>query len=108
MNKNNADKRDSKIIVAIEADLKTLIPKYLNNRQKDIRSILENLDQGNFEAIRNIGHMMNGSGRGYGFNRISQIGVALEQGGQESNSGKIRKSTDELADYLNRIEIVFE
>jgi len=108
MSENDAHKNKSKIIVSIETGLKPLIPKYLNNRQKDLRSILENLDRGDFEAIRNIGHMMKGSGQGYGFNRISQIGLALEQGGKESDTEKIKESSAELADYLKRIEIVFE
>jgi len=108
MNKNNTGTSEEKITVSIEAEIKELIPEYLSNRQGDIRCMLEGLDKSNFQAIRIIGHTMKGSGGSYGFNRISQIGLALEQGGQEANAGKIRKSIDELTDYLNRVEVIFE
>lgn len=101
-------KSEEKITVRIDPDIKELIPNYLNNRHKDVQSILAALDKKDFDAIHILGHSMKGSGEGYGFNLITQIGSALEEAGLGKNPGKIKKSIDELSNYLGRVEAVFE
>ncbi|MFQ5715682.1 MAG: Hpt domain-containing protein [Nitrospinales bacterium] len=96
------------IVVRIDPDLKELIPNYLNNRQKDMQAVLAALNKKDFETIRNLGHSMKGSGGGYGFDAISQIGCDLEQAAREGKSEGIMKSIDELGSYLDRVEVVSE
>ncbi|HSE83758.1 MAG TPA: Hpt domain-containing protein [Thermodesulfobacteriota bacterium] len=97
-----------KIIVHIESDLKELIPGYLKNRYKDIESISEALEQDDYESIRLLGHSMKGSGGGYGFNVITDIGRSLEQAAKDKDADEIRKWVNELSVYLELIEIVYE
>lgn len=41
-----------KISVHVDADLKELVPGYLENRHADAKAMLEALEQGGYEAIR--------------------------------------------------------
>ncbi|TMB61807.1 MAG: Hpt domain-containing protein [Deltaproteobacteria bacterium] len=97
-----------RILVRTDAFLKDLVPGFLNNRRKDVLSINDALETGNFEAILILGHKMRGDGAGYGFDAISEIGAALEQAAKEQDSETIRRYAGELSDYVERVEVVYD
>ncbi|MFQ5450821.1 MAG: Hpt domain-containing protein [Nitrospinaceae bacterium] len=99
---------NEKIIVEIDPDLEELIPGYLDNRHKDLKTLRAALEQDDFETIQRLGHTMKGSGAGYGFDLISAIGLTMEEGAKEKSAEKIRATADELLDFLNRVEVVFK
>ncbi len=90
----------------IDENLLTLVPNYLAHRQQDVNTIKTALAQDNYESIQMIGHRMRGSGGGYGFNTISEIGEVLEEAAKGKNQEMIRQSAHQLADYLNRVEVL--
>ena len=97
-----------KITVAIDADLEELIPGYLENRQKDIESIKECIGRDDFESIRILGHSMKGSGGGYGFDQVSEVGGSIEVAAKAFDVKIIEEQIANLEDFLNRLEVVFE
>ena len=99
---------DDKIIVYVDSDIKDLVPGFLENRKKDITSIIDALTENDYEAIRIIGHSLKGSGGGYGFDNISDIGRLLEQGAKTRNAIEIRKCVERLYEYLERVKVVYE
>jgi HPt (histidine-containing phosphotransfer) domain-containing protein len=94
--------------VIIDEELEDLIPGYLENRRQDIALILSALERNDFETIRAIGHKMKGSGGGYGFDRITEIGRALEAAAKRAINRDIQERIHELRDYLDRVQIVFQ
>ena len=68
------------IVVVMDPELEELIPNYLENRHRDVQSIVDARVQGDFEAIRLLAHSMKGSGGGYGFDAIHQHRVARPPG----------------------------
>ncbi len=97
-----------KIIVQIDPDLEDLIPGFLNNRVNDVETIRSQLDSGNLDEIRILGHSMKGAGGGYGFDRITEIGDVIETAAVAGDLEVIRDAVDQLADYLARVEPVPE
>jgi len=97
-----------KIIITVDSDLEDLIPGFLENRNQDIKSIFDALTRDDYAAIAKLGHTMKGVGGGYGFDAITDIGRSIEQAAGDKNPQKIKASLNELSDYLERIEIVFE
>jgi HPt (histidine-containing phosphotransfer) domain-containing protein len=97
-----------KFIVRVESEIADLIPGYLKNRQKDIDSMESYLEKGNFEQIERLGHGMKGSGAGYGFDGISEIGKSIEIAGRDKDIEGIKKGIEDLKNYLDRVEIVNE
>ena len=97
-----------RIKVVVDIGIEDLIPGYLVNRQEDIESILGSLVKEDYEAVQILGHSMKGSGGGYGFDGISDIGQTLELAAKEKDAGTIKRTVSELANYLEQVDIVFE
>lgn len=104
--KNESDNKE-KIVVQIEEDLEELIPGFLENRFEDVQSISESLEKLDLDNIRILGHSMKGSGGGYGFDRITEIGRTIEDAAIEKNMKIIKESNEELKDYLDRVEVEY-
>ena len=102
------DNRAEKTIVRVDPDIAELIPGFLKNRRKDIAAMLDAVQRGDFETVRLLGHSMKGAGGGYGFDAITEIGAALEQAAKERNGAEIRSRVNELARYLDRVEVISE
>ena len=97
-----------KIIAHVDHDLADLIPGYLVNRKKDIAAIYDSLEKKDLETIRIIGHSMKGSGGGYGFETITDIGMLIEKAAKEGFDEDIRFQIERLEDYLRQLEIVYD
>ncbi|OGP52713.1 MAG: phosphotransferase [Deltaproteobacteria bacterium RBG_13_52_11] len=108
MTQQSALKQDGKIIVHVDPDIADLIPGFLENRHKDIKTMGEALAQGDFDAIRLLGHSMKGAGGSYGFDAITDIGKSLEQAAIAKNFAEIQSLVKELSAYLDRVEVVYE
>jgi HPt (histidine-containing phosphotransfer) domain-containing protein len=108
MDQNYNIRQEGKISVRVNKDLKDLIPGFLENRQKDIKAIREALAHNDYEMVQILGHSMKGSGGGYGFDRITEIGSALEQAAKNKNSEEVKKWVNQLVTYLERIDILYE
>ena len=94
-----------KLIIAVDAQLAALVPRYLANRAADVDKIRAALAGGEFETIRAAAHGMKGSGGGYGFPEISRLGAAMEEGARQGDAGSIGALVESLAAYLARIEV---
>ena len=92
----------------MDAEIADLIPGFLENRRKDVASIMEAVDRNDFETVRFLGHSMKGAGGGYGFDAITELGAALEQAAKDNDADVIRKHVGNLASYLARVAVVSE
>ena len=101
------EQNNEKIVVHVDPDLEELIPGFLLRRRDDIGAITEALQKEDYETARILGHSMKGSGGGYGFDFITDVGRSIEQAAKEKNKSEIRKQTDALLLYLGRIEIKY-
>jgi len=96
-----------KIVIRADPDLEDLIPGYLDRRREDLRVLQDALERRDYETIRSLGHKMKGSGGGYGFVAITEIGRTLEQAAKDRDSDEARRRIGELAAYLERVEVVY-
>src|SRR4030042_5989491 len=102
------EQRSEKIIAHVDPDLADLIPGYLANRKKDIVAIHDALEKKDLETVRILGHSMKGSGGGYGFETITDIGMLLEKAANKARGEMIRLEIVRLGGYLRQIEIVYD
>lgn len=100
--------RSGKIFVHVDNDLAELIPGYLANREKDIAAIHNAIEKKDLETIRILGHSMKGSGGGYGFETITEIGMLMEKAAKEGRDEDISLQVKRLEDYLRQVEIVYD
>jgi HPt (histidine-containing phosphotransfer) domain-containing protein len=108
MTTDGREPHEGKIPIHVDPDLADLIPGFLDKRRKDTVALLAALERSEFETIRILGHSMKGSGGGYGFDAISEIGAALEQAAKSNNSAEIRQQVSDLSSYLDRVEVIDE
>lgn len=94
-----------KLIIAVDAQIAALVPRFLANRAADAGKIRAALAAGDFETVRVAGHGMKGAGGGYGFPEISRLGAAIEEGAQQCDAAAIDALVASLEAYLARIEI---
>jgi HPt (histidine-containing phosphotransfer) domain-containing protein len=97
-----------KIIAVVDEELRDLVPGYMDNRRKDLMEVRSALERGDFETIRSLGHKMKGSGGGYGFDGISEIGQAFENGAKNASVEDVREQVQRLENYLDQVEIVYQ
>ena len=92
----------------VNAKLKEIVPGYLERRRADVEAISAALGTGDYASIGVLGHRMKGSGSGYGLNRITEIGDALEGAATAQNSELDRELNRGLADLLESLSIVYD
>ncbi len=95
-------------LVRVIPSLAELVPGFLEGRRRDIDAIAAALERSDYDNVRILGHNMKGSGAGYGFNRITEIGASLEQAAGRRAPQAIRERSAELVRYLDRLHVVYE
>jgi CheY-like chemotaxis protein/HPt (histidine-containing phosphotransfer) domain-containing protein len=94
------------MVVHIDPDIAELVPGFLDNRKRDAEEIRRLLAEGNFEAIRIIGHSIAGSAGGYGFPEIGKLGKAIEAAALAVRPEEIQKKNSNLSEYLSAVTVV--
>jgi HPt (histidine-containing phosphotransfer) domain-containing protein len=91
-------------VVGIDPDIQDLVPKFLENQKAHAALILELAASGDFDSARRIAHNMKGTGKGYGFSVISDLGSSIEQAASRSAADEIDKLANELSRYLASVQ----
>jgi CheY-like chemotaxis protein len=94
-----------RIQVAVEDWLKPVVGPYLEKRRGDIALLRAALDRGDYAVIRTLGHQMAGTGGGYGFDPITEIGNLLEESALAGDTTRMRESIQDLERYLSTVRV---
>lgn len=95
-------------LVRVIPSLAQLVPGFLEGRRRDIQTISTALDRCDYENVRILGHNMKGSGAGYGFQRITDIGASLELAAERRAPREILARSRDLVRYLDGLHVVYE
>jgi len=99
---------EPKPTVTVAKDLADLIPVFFKNRHKELESLRGAIAAADFEQLRHLGHRMKGVGTSYGFATISEIGKRIEDAAHKSERAPIDACIGEYADYLAKVQVVYE
>jgi CheY-like chemotaxis protein len=86
--------------------LEEAIPRFLQHRRDDLVLLAAALESNDLLQVRKLGHIMKGTGKGYGFPEITEFGSRLETAALELNAGETGRQITALSDYLGRLEVV--
>lgn len=75
--------------IEVPEAVKPLVPAYLESKVRQVEDALVNLTCGNFELIRRFGHNLKGTGRGYGFPEIEELGRRIEKSAAEADRAEL-------------------
>jgi signal transduction histidine kinase/CheY-like chemotaxis protein/HPt (histidine-containing phosphotransfer) domain-containing protein len=93
--------------VVVEEGMEDVVPAYLEKRKAEIAVYREHLAGENFDAIRALAHKTKGTGAGYGFPMLTELAGRLEKAAQERDGTTVRQTMDNLAGYLESIELEY-
>jgi hypothetical protein len=86
-------------------NLGDLVPGYLEKRRADVLSCYDALAAGNLASIQAMAHKMKGTGAGYGFPFLTEIGGKIETAARQGRTDEVKAGIDELACWLDRLDI---
>jgi len=81
-----------------------LAPRYLKNVERSLDTLHEAEAAEDYGAIQRIGHTLSGTGSGFGFPRITELGALIVLAAKERATHKIRSTIHELASYLEQVQ----
>jgi HPt (histidine-containing phosphotransfer) domain-containing protein len=99
---------DEHLIVRPESDLADLVPLYIERRESDVVALDEALRANDYATVHILGHSMKGSGGGYGFDGITEIGLRIESAGKSGDADAARTAIDDLKSYLRNLEVIYD
>jgi HPt (histidine-containing phosphotransfer) domain-containing protein len=98
---------EPRIAVRVPSWLAPHVPRFLANRRRDVDLIASSADTADFAAMQALGHKLKGSGAGYGFAAISDIGRAIERAARAGDADGLREGASSLAGYLERLDVTY-
>ena len=87
--------------VEIDEDLLDLVPGYLQNQRDSLPLLRQALASGDLAVLRSAGHRLKGSASMYGFQRLGELGAALELGEPGELAGVLRQ----VEHYLEVVQV---
>jgi CheY-like chemotaxis protein/HPt (histidine-containing phosphotransfer) domain-containing protein len=93
-------------VVYLDPDVADLIPRFLDNRRRDLITLREAAGAGDMDSVSRMGHMLKGVGGGYGFDRIAELGGRLELAAATGQTA-VHATIAELADHIASVRILF-
>jgi len=95
-------------MVSVDPGMEDIVPGYLEKRRAEIDTYRQALAGGDFDSIRMMGHKLKGTGGGYGFPVLTEIGGKLEEQALAKNADGLRAKIEELARYVNSVKLEFK
>ena len=99
---------DSTYTVVVAQDIADLVPVFMNNRKKELETLRTALTAQDFAQLRQLGHRMKGVGNSYGFSKVSDLGKSIEESAISEDRAALDASINDYADYLARVNVVYE
>ena len=88
-------------LVASPTTGETLSAGYLATKPAQIQQARDCLATADFAPIRRFGHNLKGTGCGYGFPHIGEIGLQIEQAATAGDADRIARQLEELSQVVN-------
>lgn len=90
--------------VEIPPEVLELVPEYLESRDQEMAVFAAALEARDFSTVRRLGHNLKGTGAGYGFPELTELGRRLEDGALRADAEEIAEGLAALKACLRRLE----
>jgi diguanylate cyclase (GGDEF)-like protein len=94
------------LVVQVESWAASRVPPFLESRKRDVRVLVDALERHAFDVVLSIGQSLRAESAGLGLGGIGEIGGRLEEGARAQAGDAVGRAIEELARYLEEIQIV--
>lgn len=98
----------AKFQVTVDAMLEPIMDRYLELRLEELAQTEDAIAAEDGETVRMLGHRLKGTGTSYGFERLTELGAAIEIAGREGRFADAAELAAEVRAYVENVEVVFE
>jgi PAS domain S-box-containing protein len=88
------------VSAVLDEGIAALVPKYIASKPKQIEEAQASLAVKDFEPIQRFGHNLKGTGRGYGFPPIEEMGRKLEKAAADQDEASISEQLENLRRFV--------
>ena len=88
-----------------EPAMEDLARAYIGKRRSEVPVYMQALEREDFGAIRRLAHNMKGSGSGYGFPALTELGGAIEKAALRAAGSEVRLIVNRFVLYLESVEL---
>ncbi len=99
---------ESAVLVHADPELADVITDFIRAMKVRTSTLEQALGARDYATIRALGHQLRGEGGSLGFDPISTFGAELEQAALQKDDRAMRKTMDNLASYVNHVEVVYD
>ncbi|MBI9080346.1 MAG: Hpt domain-containing protein [Pseudodesulfovibrio sp.] len=96
-----------KFQVIVDPDLKTILPRYIEILWEQLSILEQSAESGDSETACILGHKLKGTGSSYGFNRLTELGAAIETASKSKDFETTGKLATKMRNYLENAEIIY-
>ena len=91
--------------VQVEKGMEDAVSAYLDRRRQEVPAYRAALRAEDFETVRMMGHKMRGTGGGYGFPLLTEIGRLIEEAALCRDSGEVAAAVGRLSIYVETVQL---
>lgn len=96
-----------RIVVRIDRDFAPMIPRFMDNRRKELTAMREAAARGAYETVRTLAHGIKGAGGSYGFDELTASAAALEQAAKAGHGAAVLEGLAAIERYLATIDVQY-
>ncbi len=100
--------QEDEYTVYINPILEDLMPGFLQNRQNEVISLEQMCLSRDFDSIKRLGHQLKGVGPNYGFQKLGEMGAAIELAADHRKIESINLIIQAIRNYLAHLKIQFQ
>lgn len=98
---------DFPIVEHIDPDLKGLLERFFELSQGDLQQMRDAVEERDFDTLVRLGHTARGTGHGYGFTGMGQIGTAIEEAALGRDMESASAQVELMRRYLETVRVEF-
>jgi HPt (histidine-containing phosphotransfer) domain-containing protein len=98
----------ARTVVRIDRDFAPMIPRFMDNRRKELAAMHEAASRGEYETVRKLAHGIKGAGGSYGFEELTALAAALEQAAKANQGAAVSEGLAAMEQYLGSIDVRYE
>lgn len=98
----------NKFQVTVDPELEAIIPRYMEIRFEELAQLEQAIADEDGETARMLGHKLKGTGASYGFEKLTELGAAIEISAKDNDLATARDLAVEVRSYIENVEVVYE